>query len=424
MEILGKLGLYLRQVVLGDGAAMGLVVEKEKVAAGGEYGLSGERYRESETNRQTMWPLVEVKDVCSKILSGGTPSTKVAEYWDGDIPWITSADIVDLRTAEPRRYISAEAISNSATNLIAKGNVIVVTRVGLGKLFQNSFDVCISQYSQGLILKEEIIPDFLVYVLKERVEDFKKTSQGSTIQGVTKKQLESIRIPLPPPEVQKEIVAEIEGYQKVIDGARAVVDNYRPQIAIDPEWPMVELGEISKIQRGASPRPIREYITDSPDGVNWIKIGDLVGSHYIDSTKERITPEGATKSRWVDPGDLLLSNSMSFGMPCIVRVRGCIHDGWLLIRESPEMAHKEFLCYILDSDVVLQQFQSAATGGVVNNLNSKIVRRTKVPLPPIEIQRAIAADVEAEQALVNSNRELITRFEQKIQDTIGRVWGE
>ena len=120
----------------------------------------------------------------------------------------------------------------------------------------------------------------------------------------------------------------------------------------------------------------------------------------------------------------MLSNSMSFGRPCIVRVRGCIHDGWLLIKENSEVARKDFLCLILDSDIVLQQFQRAATGGVVNNLNSGIVRRTKVPLPPLKTQQAIVAEIEAEQALVKSNRELITRFEQKIRDVVVRVWGE
>ena len=226
---------YLRRLRSGEPLddfqpKMGLVVAKTKVAADGDYNLSGERYRESDVLQRSRWPLVELQDVCSKILSGGTPSTKIAEYWDGDIPWITSADIVDLRTAEPRRYITDKAIRNSATNIIAKGNVIVVTRVGLGKLFRNSFEVCISQDSQGLILKEIVIPDFLVYVLKERVEEFKETSQGSTIQGVTKKQLASIRIPLPPLEVQKEIVAEIVGYQKAIERARVTISDHEQKI--------------------------------------------------------------------------------------------------------------------------------------------------------------------------------------------------
>ncbi len=182
--------------------------------------------------------MVELRDVCDDILSGGTPSTKKETYWNGDIPWITSADIVNIKTAKPRKHITKKAIRESTTNLIKKGSVIVVTRVGLGKLFKNDFDVCISQDSQGLILKDVVNADYLVYVLKDRVENFKNVSQGSTIQGVTKRQLSEIQIPLPPLEVQREIVAEIESYQRVIDGARELVEQMEAKIraAIGRVW--------------------------------------------------------------------------------------------------------------------------------------------------------------------------------------------
>ena len=242
--------------------------------------------------------------------------------------------------------------------------------------------------------------------------------------GINTRSLGEFQIPLPPLEVQREIVTEMEGYQKVIDGARAVVENYRPHINVDPEWPMVQIGDVCNVERGSSPRPIREFTTDSPTGVNWIKIGDAeVGSKFITSTKERVTLNGASKSRWVKPGDVILSNSMSFGRPYILAIEGCIHDGWLLLREQSESVNKDFLYNILSSSLVAKQFALAATGGVVNNLNSKIVRGVKIPLPPIDIQQDIAANLEAEQLLVDSNWKLIQRFESKIQSTVSRVWG-
>ena len=253
-----EIGEYLRRVRAGETVAdfaptLGQVVAKERVAADGDYNLSGERYREVRT-RSARWPLVKLQDVCKAILSGGTPSTKNETYWKGEIPWITSADIVDIKTANPRRYITEAAIKESATNLIEKGNVIVVTRVGLGKLFRNAFDVCISQDSQGLIVKDGVSADYLVWVLKDKVEGFKTVSQGSTIQGVTKKQLANIRIPLPPLEVQREIVAEIEGYQRVIDEARTEIEKYERKIqaAIRREW-----GEDSSYSQKASNREDR-----------------------------------------------------------------------------------------------------------------------------------------------------------------------
>ena len=184
------------------------------------------------------WPMVELHEICSDILSGGTPSTKREEYWKGDIPWITSADIVNVKTAIPRRFITEQAIRESATNLIRRGNIIVVTRVGLGKLFRTDFDVCISQDSQGLILKDGINADFLVYLLSDKVENFKKTSQGSTIQGVTKRRLAEIEVPLPPLSAQDEIVAEIDYDQKVIDANSDLVERFEQKIqdAIARVW--------------------------------------------------------------------------------------------------------------------------------------------------------------------------------------------
>lgn len=159
--------------------------------------------------------------------------------------------------------------------------------------------------------------------------------------------------------------------------------------------------------------------------MNWVKIGDAeVGGKYITQTEQRITQEGAAKSRRVKPGDFVLSNSMSFGRPYIMAIDGYIHDGWLLLRDFSEQLDSDFLYNILGSDIVRQQFERAATGGVVNNLNSELVRRVSTPLPPLDVQRRIVAEIEAEQALVNANRELIERMEKKIQAVIARVWGE
>ena len=403
---------------------MALTVSRKRLLESGDINLSGDRYRVVAAV-QSKWPMVKVRDVCKEILSGGTPSTSIARYWNGDIPWITSADIQGLDVVTPRKRITREAIENSATNLIPADNVVVVTRVGLGKLLLNPFDLCISQDSQGLVVdRNRIRPAYLAYVLSQEVLKFKENSRGSTNQGVVKSQLAEIEIPLPPPAEQEQIVAELDGYRNVIEGARQVIANYKPTIRIDPKWPMVAIGDLCVVERGASPRPIHAHITDAPDGVNWIKIGDAeVGGKYITQTKERITPEGATKSRRVKPGDFVLSNSMSFGRPYIMAIEGCIHDGWLLLRDISDNLDRDFLYNILGSNAVLQQFEQVATGGVVNNLNSKLVRNVTIPLPHLSVQREIVAELEAERALVESNWKLIEVFEKKIQERLAEIWG-
>lgn len=177
------------------------------------------------------WEIMELGEVCEKVLSGGTPSTEVKEYWDGGIPWITSADIINLKEAKVRKFITNDAIQNSATNLIPKKSIIVVTRVGLGKLFMNLFDVCISQDSQGLILNQKkVLPEFVLYYLSKEVQKFKNNSRGSTIQGVTKSQLIEIKIPLPSLEIQKQIVAQIEEEQKLVDSNKKLIEIFEKKI--------------------------------------------------------------------------------------------------------------------------------------------------------------------------------------------------
>lgn len=151
------------------------------------------------------------------------------------------------------------------------------------------------------------------------------------------------------------------------------------------------LSELLLIERGGSPRPIADYITESEDGVNWIKIGDAEeGSIYITNTKEKIKPEGTKKSRYVKPGDFLLSNSMSFGRPYILTIDGYIHDGWLVLRDEQDIFNKKFLYALLSSSYASLSFESMAAGSVVKNLNKDLVGRLMVPVPSMDEQKQYA----------------------------------
>ena len=152
-----------------------------------------------------------------------------------------------------------------------------------------------------------------------------------------------------------------------------------------------EFGEIATISRGASPRPIKAFLTDSKNGVHWIKIGDVkTGEKYIESTEEFITVEGAKKSRAVKKGDFILSNSMSFGRPYILKIDGCIHDGWLSISGFEKSLLSDFMYYVLNSTPIQAEMRKRASfGGAVQNLNADIVRGLSLPVPPLEVQAEI-----------------------------------
>ena len=162
-------------------------------------------------------------------------------------------------------------------------------------------------------------------------------------------------------------------------------------------------GEMATIVRGASPRPIKNFVTTDADGINWIKIGDVKpGSKYITETAEKITPDGAKKSRFVKEGDFILSNSMSFGRPYIMKTQGCIHDGWLAISDFENYFISDFLYHLLNSNEYQQKMrQKASFGGAVQNLNADIVRELEMPVIPLPVQREIVRILDRFDALCN-----------------------
>ena len=170
-------------------------------------------------------------------------------------------------------------------------------------------------------------------------------------------------------------------------------------------WKYKKIGEVCIVERGGSPRPIDKFITTDESGVNWVKIGDTTDSMFITKTKQKIKPEGMKKSRYVLPGDLLLSNSMSFGRPYIMKIDGCIHDGWLLIRDENGIFDKRFLYYYLGSPTTYRKFMQLAVGGVVNNLNSKMVRNVMIPVIPKEEQLKIVEVFDNVQSIIDKRKE-------------------
>ena len=157
----------------------------------------------------------------------------------------------------------------------------------------------------------------------------------------------------------------------------------------DP-WEQRKFNELVIIERGGSPRPIDKFITNDVNGLNWVKIGDAPQQgNYITKTAEKIIPEGLSKTREVHPGDLILSNSMSFGKPYIMAINGCIHDGWLLIRDTNKVFDLKFLCQMLGTEQMLSQYKALAAGSTVNNLNKELVGNTNVTVPNIKEQQQI-----------------------------------
>lgn len=265
---------------------------------------------------------------------------------------------------------------------------------GGGRWFYRSGKYSVTNVSGWLkVLNKEIAnTKYLYYALSGMWEtlhyDYVHKAHPSVIR-------DEYCIPVPTLPVQQEIVRILDSFTALQDELQKELEERKSQIRLllnsMMQFPMAEekpIGELLSVCRGASPRPISKYIV--PSGIHWIKIGDVKpGEKYITDTEQFVSQDGAKKSRLVKPGDLIMSNSMSYGRPYIMKISGCIHDGWLLVSNYEDSYTTEFLYYLLRSDRVQKQFSKKASSGTVSNLNADIVRSVQVPVPTFEEQNAI-----------------------------------
>lgn len=241
---------------------------------------------------------------------------------------------------------------------------------------------------------------------------------GMKVFGVSKSQLQQILVPIPTKAEQTAIATALSDADALISSLEKLIAKKRNikqgamQKLLQPKegWEVKKLGDSADIYRGGSPRPIESFLTIKPDGINWIKIGDVKkNAKYIESTDEKIISEGIFRSRFVNEGDFLLSNSMSFGRPYIMKISGCIHDGWLVIQNYQNNFDRDFLYYVLGSEAILQQYKSMASGSSVLNLNKEIVKNVIINCPKsVEEQARIAtilSDMDAEISALESKLE-------------------
>ena len=254
---------------------------------------------------------------------------------------------------------------------------------------------------------------FLFYWLSIEAKNHVYSGMGNP--KLMSHQMEKILIPIPPLSVQTEIVKILDALTELTSELtseltlrRKQYEYYREKLLSEEELGKVgfewkTLGDVAKIQRGASPRPISQYITDDPNGIPWIKIGDTsLDSKYIENTAQKITIEGAEKSRILKSGDFVMSNSMSYGRPYILKISGAIHDGWASISDFENILNSDFLYYYLSSNTVQSYWNGKINSSSVSNLNSDIIKSLPIPIPTLNIQIEIAKTLDKFEILTNS----------------------
>ena len=369
-------------------AKQGLIVGKERIAEGGEYNLSGERYRENDrpSCKYSQVPLGEVVEILDSLRR---PITKHNRK-PGPYPYYGATGVLD--------YVEGYLFDEP---LILVGEDGAKWEAGDQSAFPVNGKVWVNNHAHVLRPnRNQILDTFLIEILNEM--DLSPYITGLTVPKLNQGKLKSIQIPLPPLEVQQEIVAEIEGYQRVIDGARAVVENYRPHIAIEQEWPIVALGEVISLEYGKSLKAENRIEGPYP----------VYGSNGIVGYHNQYLIEGPT----IIVGRKGSAGAVNFSeLPCYpIDTTFFVH---IKDRQRLDIRFCYYQLLALELDKV--NVQSGVPG-----LNRNDAYRKMMALPALSIQQKIVAEIEAEQALVDGNRELIERFEEKIRDAVGRVWGE
>jgi len=431
-QVQAELAAYLQALRSQQPAAdlqptCGLIVPKEKIAANGDYNLSGERYREGvATNHR--FPQVELGTICKPEYGFTTSAEDI-----GDARFVRITDIAPdgrIRKDEPK-FI--KLTHESEPYLLKKGDLLVArTGATFGKtmLFDEEYPAVFASYLIRLRFpQDKLLPEFYwSFAQSEKYwEQARNLATGGGQPQFNGNALTEIKIPLPPLEVQKEIVTEIEGYQKVINGARAVLDHYRPHIPIHPDWPMVGLGEVCEFKRGPFGGSLKKDIFVK-SGYAVYEQGHAIANDFSEF-RYFIDQEKFDEMRGfrVQPGELIMSCSGTMGKVAIIpdnAPSGIINQALVKLTPADRIVGV-FLKLWMESDNFQHSLSDFTYGAAIKNVASvEILKGLRLPLPPLATQQAIVAEIETEQALVAANRELITRFEQKIQATLARIWGE
>ena len=372
------------------------------------------------------WKWVKLQEIASNdkhaIADGPFGSSlKVKDYVDSGVPVLQGQNITGNRfNLHGIRFITEDKSDELSRSWVRTGDILMVK---IGSIGYSAIVDDLQGYSHAVIpanlakitLNEELVcRDYLAFWLTsdELINYLLGIATQTAQPALSLKTIRPMPVPLPPLGEQKRIagilqeqLAAVEEAKKAaqerLEAVKALPAAYLREVFPSSEdelpegWKWVKLGDVCEIARGGSPRPISGYLTNSENGVNWVKIADATRSNkYIFETEEKIIEAGVRYSRLVQSGDFLLSNSMSFGRPYIMRTSGCIHDGWLVLSSYESSFNQDFLYYLLGSSSIYSEFKKLSAGSTVKNLNIQIVSRVSVPLLPLEEQKRISSELD------------------------------
>jgi type I restriction enzyme M protein len=412
---------------------IGHTVLRTEISASGDYNLSGDRYK-VQVATNSNFALVSIEKLFESIRNGRNVEQfdQKGKYRVTRIQTISDATVDLEKTKWTNDDVPEDYFMQEGDILLSHINSI--EHLAKSAIFKGISEQVV--HGTNLIRfkpdKSKVVPEFISAVFKSQtfIDKAKSFAQKAVNQASLRVgDLKSIQIPLPPLPIQEEIVAEIEGYQKIIDGAKTVVANYKPKIDIDPDWEMVELESIAQVISGYGFNS-SDFNEDNP--IRCIKITNVGVREFVDDDSSRLPANFIEEySRYaVNTGDLVISLTrtiISSGLKVAV-----VPESWdnTLVNQRvaglkpTEDSNIQFLYHFLCSDFVFKYVEEKSRSLMQPNLSVTDLKKLPVPNPPIDIQNEIVHQIQVEQELVNSNKQLIEIFEQKIKDRIAKVWGE
>ncbi|MDA2922523.1 N-6 DNA methylase [Patescibacteria group bacterium AH-259-L07] len=406
-------------------------VKKSKIADSRDYNLTSSRYLETVDYSNVKWDMVELGEICD--LESG--SRQKGGAVDSGVYSIGGEQISKDNAIrfEKMKYITEAHFLEMKKGVLSKGDVLMVkdgATTGKMGFWNYDYRASVNEHVFMFRAKDRILPKYLYNVLLSDSFQYELKPYIKGIIGGISLEIKKIKIPIPPLEIQKQIVAELDDYQKVINGAKQVIENWKPQIKFSSEWRIVRLGEIcKKITKGTTPTTNGFRFENS--GVNFIKIESIEESgKFLPEKFKFISNEtnNALKRSWLKDGDILFSIAGALGRVAIVNERilpANINQALAIIRLKSNISiDREFLFNVLKSKLILDEILKLKVGVAQYNLSLSQIADIKIPLPSLEVQKQIVAEINIEKEVVEQNKKLIEIFERKIKKKISEVWGE
>lgn len=402
------------------------IAPKEQIAEQ-DYVLVGERYLSNSMPEGT-YKMVSLGDKSLfRVESGGTPSSNIPEYWDGNIRWATLVDlpaanlITELKDTE--RTISPLGLEKSSAKLLPSGTVLVSTRATIGRVAIAECETATNQGFKNIIVIDDtkVSNRFVAYVMTALADRMVSLASGGTFKEISKSNFLTLSIPLPPLEKQEQIVAELDGYQKIVDGAQQIIDAYKPTIGIDPTWEKVKLGDICNLTYGYTDT------AKESGSARFVRITDIDEKGLLrDENKRYVDLIEQNNAFLLHRGDLLVARTgATYGKTLYFDTdETAVFASFLIKLDLPEYIDHYFYWIFAQTQNYWDQANRLVSGGAQPQFNANAIKQLVIPIPPLDVQKSIVKQAREEQKIIDANKKLISIFKQKITDKISEVWGE